>query len=101
MAWYVISTTVQGSSAQSTLISSDYKGAESICISGVTRGFQQLTVLEDEVLLTGNKWQKHPIVDWPRGSVHPWHKLPQERIFHGPKRTLVCFWYSFLRDGGY
>ena len=44
---------------------SSYKGAEPICISGVTGGSQQLTVLEAEVSLTGNEWQKHPIVTCP------------------------------------
>ena len=50
---------------QCTLTPSDYKGAESICISGVTRGSQELSVLEAEVSLTGNEWQKHPIVTGP------------------------------------
>ncbi|RMC03707.1 hypothetical protein DUI87_19699 [Hirundo rustica rustica] len=40
-------------------------GTESISISGVTGGSQQLTVLEAEVSLTGNGWQKHPIVTGP------------------------------------
>ena len=52
-------------SAQCTLIPSDYKGAESICISGVMGGSQELSVLEDEVSLTENEWQKHPIVTGP------------------------------------
>ncbi|KAK4806835.1 hypothetical protein QYF61_005631 [Mycteria americana] len=43
---------------------SSYTGAESICISGVTGGYKQLTV-EAEVSLTGNEWQKHPIVTGP------------------------------------
>ncbi|RMC16226.1 hypothetical protein DUI87_08441 [Hirundo rustica rustica] len=34
-------------------------------ISGVTGGSQQLTVLEAKVSLTGNGWQKHPIVTGP------------------------------------
>ncbi|KAK4806255.1 hypothetical protein QYF61_013399, partial [Mycteria americana] len=42
-----------------------YIGAEPICICGVTGGSQQLTVLEAEVSLTGNEWQKHPIVTGP------------------------------------
>lgn len=28
----------------------------------MTRGSQQLSLLEIEVSLTGNKWQKHPIL---------------------------------------
>ncbi|KAK4830383.1 LOW QUALITY PROTEIN: hypothetical protein QYF61_010610 [Mycteria americana] len=48
--------------AQCTLIPSDYEGAESICISGVMGGLQELSALEAEVSLTGNKWQKHAIV---------------------------------------
>ncbi|GAB0209807.1 hypothetical protein GRJ2_003446400 [Grus japonensis] len=44
---------------------SSYEGAEPISISGVTGGSQQLTLLEAEVSLTGNEWQKHPIVTGP------------------------------------
>ncbi|KAK4806933.1 hypothetical protein QYF61_027300 [Mycteria americana] len=51
--------------AQCTLMPSSYTGAEPICICGETGGSQQLTVLEAEVSLTGNKWQKHPIVTGP------------------------------------
>ncbi|RMB92824.1 hypothetical protein DUI87_30718 [Hirundo rustica rustica] len=46
-------------------IRSRYVGTESISISGVTGESQQLTVLEAEVSLTGNGWQKHPIVTGP------------------------------------
>ena len=44
---------------------SDFKGSEPICISGVTEGSQELSVLEAEVSLTGQDWQKHPIVTGP------------------------------------
>ncbi|RMC18993.1 hypothetical protein DUI87_03592 [Hirundo rustica rustica] len=44
---------------------SRYIGTESISISGVTEGSQQLTVLEAKVNLIGNGWQKHPIVTGP------------------------------------
>ncbi|KAK4823102.1 LOW QUALITY PROTEIN: hypothetical protein QYF61_025840 [Mycteria americana] len=44
---------------------SSYIGAEPTCICGVTGGSQQLTVLEAKVSLTGNEWQKHPIVTGP------------------------------------
>ncbi|RMB96184.1 hypothetical protein DUI87_27246 [Hirundo rustica rustica] len=44
---------------------SRYVGTESISISRVTGGSQQLTVLEAEVSLTRNGWQKHPIVTGP------------------------------------
>jgi len=40
----------------------DFKGSESICISRVTGEYQKLSVLEAEVSLTGQEWQKHPIV---------------------------------------
>jgi len=51
--------------AQCTLMPSDFKGSESICISGVTGGSQKLSVLEAEVSPTGQEWQKHPIVTGP------------------------------------
>ena len=41
--------TLAGTGAECTLIPSDYKGAEPICISGVTGGFQVHSVLEAEV----------------------------------------------------
>ena len=51
--------------AQHTLVPSSYKGAEPLCISGVAGGSQQLTVLEAEVSLTWNEWQKPPITTGP------------------------------------
>ncbi|RMC20078.1 hypothetical protein DUI87_00924 [Hirundo rustica rustica] len=51
--------------AQYTLMPSRYVGTESISISGVTGGSQQLIVLEAKVSLTGNGCQKHPIVTGP------------------------------------
>ncbi|GAB0177474.1 hypothetical protein GRJ2_000212700 [Grus japonensis] len=44
---------------------SSHEGAEPISISEVTEGSQQLTLLEAEVSLTGNEWEKHPIVTGP------------------------------------
>ena len=51
--------------AQCTLVPSGYRGTEPIWISGVTGGCQELSVLEAEVSLTGDKGQKHPIVTGP------------------------------------
>ncbi|GAB0190200.1 hypothetical protein GRJ2_001485300 [Grus japonensis] len=51
--------------AQCTLIPSGYRGTEPIRISGVTGGCQELSILEAEVNLTGDKWEKHPIVTGP------------------------------------
>ena len=51
--------------AQCTLMPSEFKGSEPICISGVTGGSQELSLLEAEVSLTGQDWQKHPIVTGP------------------------------------
>ncbi|XP_010567620.1 PREDICTED: uncharacterized protein LOC104832910, partial [Haliaeetus leucocephalus] len=51
--------------AQCTLVPSGYRGTEPIWISGVTGGCQELTILEAEVSLTGDKWEKHPIVTGP------------------------------------
>ncbi|RMC10289.1 hypothetical protein DUI87_13091 [Hirundo rustica rustica] len=58
-------TALVDTGAQCTLMPSSYVGTESISVSGVTGGSQQLTVLEAEVSLTGNEWQKHPIVTGP------------------------------------
>jgi len=51
--------------AQCTTMPSNHKGAESISIYGVTGGSQELSVLEAEVSLTGNEWEKHPTVTGP------------------------------------
>ena len=51
--------------AQCTLVPSGYRGTEPIWISGVTGGCQELSVLEAEVSLTGDKREKHPIVTGP------------------------------------
>ena len=43
--------------------------------------------MEAEVRLTGNEWQKHPVVDWSRGSVHHWHlHILRRGYFKDPKR---------------
>ena len=51
--------------AQCTLMPSNPEGTESVHISGVTGGSQELTVLEAKISLTGKDWQKHPIVTGP------------------------------------
>ena len=51
--------------AQFTLMPSSHEGTESIRISGVTGGSEELTVLEAKISLTGKDWQKHPIVTGP------------------------------------
>ena len=51
--------------AQCTLVPSGYRGTEPIWISGATGGCQELSVLEAEVSLTGDKWEKHSIVTSP------------------------------------
>ncbi|PKU28139.1 hypothetical protein llap_21557 [Limosa lapponica baueri] len=51
--------------AQCTLLPSNRKGTESVTISGMTGGSQELTVLEAEVSLTGNEWEKHSIITGP------------------------------------
>lgn len=48
-------------SALYTLIPPGYKGAESLCISGVMGGSQELSVLEAEESLNGKERQKHSI----------------------------------------
>ncbi|KAK4811151.1 hypothetical protein QYF61_019782 [Mycteria americana] len=66
--------------AQCPLMPSSYTGAGPFCISGVTGGSQQLTVLEAEVSLTGNEWQKHPIVTGCGGVLPPPPLLPAQAV---------------------
>ncbi|PKU38391.1 hypothetical protein llap_11304 [Limosa lapponica baueri] len=54
--------------AQCTLMPSNHRGEESVTIAGVTGGSQELSVLEAKVSLTGNKWEKFPIVTGPDAS---------------------------------
>ena len=51
--------------AQCTLMPLNHEGTESVHISGVTGGSQELTVLEAKICRTGKDWQKHPIVTGP------------------------------------
>ena len=77
--------------AQCTLIPSDYKGAESVCISGVTGGSQELSVLEAEVSLTGNEWQKHPIVTGPEAPCI----LGIDYLRTGYFKDTKGYWWAF------
>jgi len=45
-----------------------HKGTESIWISRVTGGSQELTMLETDISLNGKDWQKHLIVTGPGAS---------------------------------
>jgi len=92
----LVDTGVQGA-----LMPSSYNGAEPIWISGVTGGSQELTVWETKVSLTGNEWQKHHIVTSPEAPVHLWHRLPQQRVFQGPKSVPVGFWHSCFEERGH
>ena len=51
--------------SQCTLMPSNHEGTESVHISGVTGGSQELTVLEAKINLTSKDWQKHPFVTGP------------------------------------
>ncbi|KAK4806782.1 hypothetical protein QYF61_005578 [Mycteria americana] len=70
---------------------SSYIGAEPICICGVTGGSQQLTVLEAEVSLTGNEWQKHPIVTGPEAPCILGIDYLRRGYFKDPKG----YWWAF------
>ncbi|GAB0185014.1 hypothetical protein GRJ2_000966700 [Grus japonensis] len=70
---------------------SNYEGVELISISGVTGGFQQLTLLEAEVSLTGNEWQKHPIVTGPEAPCILGIDYLRKGYFKDPKG----YWWAF------
>ncbi|GAB0204042.1 hypothetical protein GRJ2_002869800 [Grus japonensis] len=73
-----------------------HKGAEPICISGVTGGSQQLTVLEAEVSLTGNDWEKHPIVTGPEAPCILGIDYLQRGYFKDPKGYRWAFGIAAL-----
>ncbi|GAB0209297.1 hypothetical protein GRJ2_003395400 [Grus japonensis] len=77
--------------AQCTLMPSNYEGVEPISISGVTGGSQQLTLLEAEVSLTGNEWQKHPIVTGPEAPCILGIDYLRRGYFKDPK----AYWWAF------
>ncbi|KAK4810737.1 hypothetical protein QYF61_007711 [Mycteria americana] len=78
-------------STQCPLMPSSYTGAEPICMCGVTGGSQQLTVLEAEVSLTGNEWQKHPIVTGPEALCILGIDYLSRGYFKDPKG----YWWAF------
>ncbi|KAK4816448.1 hypothetical protein QYF61_017176 [Mycteria americana] len=80
--------------AQCTPIPSEYKGAESICISGVTGGSQELSVLEAEVSLTGNEWQKHPVVTGLEAPCTLGIDCLRRGYFKDPKGYWTHLWWG-------
>ena len=70
---------------------SSYIGAEPVCISGVTGGSQQLTVLEAQVSLTGKEWQKHPMVTGPEAPCILGVDYLRRGYFKDPKG----YWWAF------
>ncbi|GAB0190167.1 hypothetical protein GRJ2_001482000 [Grus japonensis] len=67
------------------------KGWNLISISGVTGGSQQLTLLEAEVSLTGNEWQKHPIVTGPEAPCI----LGIDYLWKGYFKDPKGYWWAF------
>lgn len=55
------------------------------------RGFQQLTVLEAEVSLTGKEWQKHPVVTGPETPCILGIDYLRIGYFEDPKRYRWAF----------
>ncbi|GAB0203396.1 hypothetical protein GRJ2_002805200 [Grus japonensis] len=76
-----------------------HEGAEPICISGVTGGSQQLTLLEAEVSLTGNDWEKHPIVTGPEAPCILGIGYLQRAYFQDPKGYRWAFGIAALETG--
>ncbi|GAB0207193.1 hypothetical protein GRJ2_003184900 [Grus japonensis] len=73
-----------------------YEGVEPICISGVTGGSQQLTLLEAEVSLTGNDWEKLPIVTGPEAPCILGIDSLQRGYFKDPKGYRWAFGIAAL-----
>ena len=85
-----------GTGAHCTLISSDCKGAERVGISRVTESSQQLSVLEAEVKLTGNEWQKCPIVTGPEAPGILGIDCLRRGYFKGPRGYWCAFGIAAL-----
>ncbi|RMC19286.1 hypothetical protein DUI87_03893 [Hirundo rustica rustica] len=84
-------TALVDTGAQCTLMPSRYVGTESISISGVTGGSQQLTVFEAEVSLTGSGWQNHPIVTGPEAPCILGIHCLRNRYFKDPEGYCWAF----------
>ncbi|GAB0202664.1 hypothetical protein GRJ2_002732000 [Grus japonensis] len=82
--------------AQCTLLPSNYEGVEPISISGVPGGSQQLTLLEAEVSLTGNEWQKHSIVTGPEAPYILGMDYCRRGYFKDPKGYRWAFGIAAL-----
>ncbi|GAB0192689.1 hypothetical protein GRJ2_001734200 [Grus japonensis] len=65
-------------------------------ISAVRRGSQQLTLLEAEVSLTGNEWQKHPIVTGPEAPCILGIDYLRKGYFKDPKGYRWAFGIAAL-----
>jgi len=83
--------TLVDTGAQCTLMPSYFKGSESICILGVTGGSQELSILEAEVSLTWQDWQKHPIVTDPKAPCI----LGTDYLKRGYFKDPEGFWWAF------
>lgn len=68
-----------------------YRGSESIWISELTRGCQELSVLEAEGNLTGEKWGKCPIVTGPEAP----HILGIDCLRRGYFKDLKKYQWTF------
>ncbi|KAK4816511.1 hypothetical protein QYF61_017611 [Mycteria americana] len=82
--------------AQRTLMPSSYNGAKPICISGVTGESQQKTILGTEVSLTGDEWQKHPIVIGPEAPCILGTDYLRRGYFKDPKGYRRAFGIAAL-----
>ncbi|GAB0188949.1 hypothetical protein GRJ2_001360200 [Grus japonensis] len=65
-------------------------------IAAVRRGSQQLTLLEAEVSLTGNEWQKHPIVTGPEAPCILGIDYLRKGYFKDPKGYRWAFGIAAL-----
>ena len=79
---------------------SNFKGAEPVCISGVTGVSQQLTVLEAEVSLSGKEWEKHPIVTGPDAPCILGIDYLRRGYFKDPKGYRWAFGIAALETEG-
>ncbi|GAB0205613.1 hypothetical protein GRJ2_003026900 [Grus japonensis] len=75
---------------------SNCEGVEPISTSGVTGGSQQLTLLEAEVSLTRNEWQKHPIVTGPEAPCILGIDYLRKGYFKDPKGYRWAFGIAAL-----
>ncbi|XP_051645342.1 uncharacterized protein LOC127471896 [Manacus candei] len=79
---------------------SEYKSTETVTISGVTGGSQELSVVEADMSLTGDQWEKRPIVTGPEAPCILGMDYLRRGYFKDPKGYRWAFGVATVIEEG-